>query len=351
MSKEIFDKKTILRDTILAIVAGVVGIIIVSFFTHNFNFVELVKSFRLSYILWAFVLIFLSWLIEAYTIKLVGEILGYKIPLKEALRIFLIGGFFSRITPFGGGGGEPIQMIILSKEKSIPAGDSAAIISIKMFIGTFVRVSVFILVPIWILVAKPTWGISRGVNILINTGVAITLILFSFLLLVILKPEFVELLVKKALQTKFVKKFVKEKAQDRVLAWTKKTVNEYKLAKDKIVFLNRATVYFIFFLSFISWGLVLFTPVMLMRGLGVTSPWPEIVITAIIFYISSTYIPTPGGSGAAEIGIFALFARLIPNPLIGTFIIVWRFFTHYLLLIIGGIATFFDSFKKLKTHK
>jgi len=96
---------------------------------------------------------------------------------------------------------------------------------------------------------------------------------------------------------------------------------------------------------------VLLTPVVLMRGLGINSPWPEIIITAIIFYISSAYIPTPGGSGTAEIEMFALFARLIPNPLIGTFIIMWRFFTHYFLLIVGGITTFFDQFRKSKTRK
>jgi len=348
MTKEPLNRKAIIRDTILAIIAGIIGLIIVSLFTHNFNFLNLVRSFRLSYIIAAFVLMFLNWIIEAYTIKLIGNILGYEITFIEAEKIFLIGGFISRITPFGGGGGEPVQMVILSKEKAIPPGDSAAIISIKMFIGTFVRVSVFLFVPVWILVAKPTWGISEAVNILINTGVTITLVLFSALLLMILKPDFALLLTQKALNTGFLKKIVKENARTKTIEWVKKTVADYKLAKEKIFSLKRQTLYFVFFLSFISWGFVLLTPVVLMRGLGIMSPWPEIVITAIIFYISSAYIPTPGGSGTAEIEILALFARLIPNPIIGTFIITFRFFTHYFLLIAGGLATFFDTVRNKK---
>ncbi|BAL81448.1 lysylphosphatidylglycerol synthase transmembrane domain-containing protein [Caldisericum exile] len=348
MSNEIISKKTIVRDTILAILAGVIGIIFISLFTHNWNFADLVKSFMLSYIIWAFVFMFLSWFIEAYTIKLVSDVLGYSITMREALKVFLIGGFISRITPFGGGGGEPMQMVILSKEKAIPPGDSAAIISIKMFIGTFVRVSVFLFVPVWILVAKPTWGISEAVNILINTGVIITLALFSALLLIILKPDLALLLTEKVLNTRFFKKIIKDSARQKTIEWVNKTVNEYRTAKDKIFSLKRNTLYFVFFLSFLSWGMILLTPVVLMRGLGIMSPWPEIVITAIIFYISSAYIPTPGGSGTAEIELLALFARLIPNPLIGTFIIAWRFFTHYFLLIAGGITTFLDTLRKKK---
>jgi uncharacterized protein (TIRG00374 family) len=352
MKDKVISKNTIVRDTILAILASIIGIILISLLTHNWDFLSLIKSFNFLYISFAFILMFLNWFIEAYTIKLVAKVLGYSIEMKEAMKIFLIGGFISRITPFAGGGGEPVQMIILSKEKAIPPGDSAAIISIKMFIGTFVRVSAFLFVPIWILIAKPTWGISEAVNILINTGIVITLILFSALLFMILKPDLALVITQKALNTRFLKKIVKERTRNKTIEWVEKTVNDYKLAKNKIFSLKRDTLYFVFFLSFLSWGMILLTPVVLMRGLGIMSPWPEIVITAIIFYISSAYIPTPGGSGTAEIELLALFSRLIPNPLIGTFIISWRFFTHYFLLIAGGIATFLDTlFSRKKPSK
>jgi len=150
---------------------------------------------------------FISWFLEAYSIKLIGEMLDYKISMIQALKVFLIGGFFSRITPFDGGGGEPVQMFILSRENSIPAGDSVAIISIKTFIGAFVRVSIFILAILWVFIAKPDWGLSTGANVLINIGLIITLGLFVLLFIVIMKPEIAKIIAKKVLNSKFLPKF------------------------------------------------------------------------------------------------------------------------------------------------
>ncbi len=345
MNDKIFNKKALLRDLFLAILASVIGIIFVSLFTHNWNFVELFKAFKPTYIAIAFLLMLINWLLESYVIKIIGSVLGYNITFKGALRVFLIGGFFSRITPFGGGGGEPVQIIILSTEKKIPPGDSTAIISIKMFIGTFVRVSVFLFVPIWILIAKHTWSMSPALNVIITIGIVITLTLFIFLTVFIFKPELSESLAKNLFKTRLLKRLFKEQTRAKALLWLEKIVKDFSIARNKLFLLSGKIIYLIFLISFISWGIVLLTPVILMRGLGITSPWPEIVITAVIFYISEAYIPTPGGSGTAEISIFALFASLIPNPLIGTFVIVWRFFNHYFLLIIGGLATFFSQFK------
>ncbi|MEF3244381.1 MAG: flippase-like domain-containing protein [Caldisericaceae bacterium] len=353
MKNEIFDKKALLRDLFLAIIASLVGIIFVSLFTHNWNFIELFKSFKPSYIVIAFLLMLINWLLESYTIKIIGSVLGYKITFREALRVFLIGGFFSRITPFGGGGGEPVQIIILSTEKKIPPGDSTAIISIKMFIGTFVRVSVFLFVPIWILIAKHTWTVSSVVNVIITIGIVITLTLFIFLTVFIFKPELSETFTKNLFKTRLLKRLFKEQTREKTLLWLDKIVKDFSTARNKLLLLSGKFIYIMFLVSFISWGIILLTPVILMRGLGITSPWPEIVITAVIFYISEAYIPTPGGSGTAELEMFALFARLIPNPLIGTFVIVWRFFNHYFLLIIGGLTTFFSQFmiRKSKPRK
>ncbi len=344
--------KQILRETLFAILSAVIGLVVVSLFTHNWNFLDLIKSFKLSYIIWAFVFMFISWLLEAYSIKLIGDMLDYEISFAQALKVFLIGGFFSRITPFDGGGGEPFQMVILSRENAIPAGDSVAIISIKTFVGSFVRVGIFILAILWVFIAKPDWGLSTGANILVNVGLMITLALFVLLLITIMKPEFAEFLAKRILNSKFLSKLLSQNARQKALDWVGKTVKEFSSAKDKVFSeFKRNKVYFTFALSFISWGFVLFTPFVLMRGLGVISPWPQVLITTIIFYISSAYFPTPGGSGTAEIEIFALFTRLIPNPLIGTFIIVWRFFTHYFILLIGGITTVFNSLKKRSKPK
>jgi len=176
---------------------------------------------------------FISWLLEAYSIKLIGEMLDYEISFAQALKVFLIGGFFSRITPFDGGGGEPFQMVILSRENAIPAGDSVAIISIKTFVGSFVRVGIFILAILWVFIAKPDWGLSTGANILVNVGLMITLALFVLLLITIMKPEFAEFLAKRILNSKFLSKLLSQNARQKALDWVGKLLRSLVLQKIK----------------------------------------------------------------------------------------------------------------------
>jgi uncharacterized protein (TIRG00374 family) len=341
------NKKTVVKETIFAILAGVFGILLISFLTHNWNFLSLIKSFKLSLLLVSFLMMLANWFLEAYVLKIITSMLNYKISFVQCLNTFLIGGFFSRITPFGGGGGEPVQMYVLSQENNVKAGDSAAIIAIKTFIGTFVRIAVFLLIPFWFAIAKPSWTVSRTVNILINSGLILTSALFLFLIIGLLNPHIVEVIAVKIMQVRVFKKIFSEKKIKQGVDWLKKVVEDFKTAKNKIFQANSKKIYLAFFWSFVSWGLILLTPVVLMRGLGIKSPWPQIVITAVIFYISSAYIPTPGGSGTSEIEILALFANLIPQPLIGVFVITWRLFTHYFLLIFGGLLTL-RKFRKKK---
>jgi uncharacterized membrane protein YbhN (UPF0104 family) len=49
------------------------------------------------------------------------------------------------------------------------------------------------------------------------------------------------------------------------------------------------------------------------------------------------FIPTPGASGVAEVGFAALFSPVCPGELLSIYMLLWRFFTFYLGVIIGGI--------------
>ncbi len=351
MKENKIDKKTLVKETIYALIAGLVGIVFVSIFTHNWNFVSLIKSFNPKFLGLAFLLMLLDWLIEAYVLKLIAKMLDYDIPFKDCLNVFLVGGFFSRITPFSGGGGEPFQIYLLTKNNKVKPGDSTAIVAIKTFIGTFTRITIFLLLPLWLAIAKPHWHLNRHINILIDTGIALSLVFFAVFIFAVIRPDIIGRWIESLTRKKFFRRIIPKNKIESTVNQIHKTITDFEKARNKIFSAKKDEVIFTFVLSFISWGMVLFTPVLLMRGLGIMSPWPEIVITALVFYIASAYIPTPGGSGTAEVGILALFAGLIPQPLIGVFIIMWRLFTHYSLIIFGGIFTLKDFVGKKKEKK
>jgi len=344
------NKKQLVRETLYALFAGIVGIIFVSIITHNWDFIAMIKSFKLSYLVVAFILMFLDWVIEAYVLKITANALEYKIAFGDCLNIFLVGGFFSRITPFSGGGGEPFQIYLLSRNNKIKPGDSTAIVAIKTFIGTFTRLTVFALLPLWIAMTKAQWNLSRTINNLINAGIILTVLFFAFFVFSITKPKIVEGWAESLSRKRFFRRIIPAAKVGNNIEQMKKIVTDFEKARDKMFQSQKTSILYAFTMSFVSWGLVLFTPVILLRGLGVGSPWPQIVITALIFYFASAYIPTPGGSGTAEVGILALFAGLIPQPLIGVFVIVWRVFTHYFLILFGGIMTL-RNFRKKKSQK
>ncbi len=74
-----------------------------------------------------------------------------------------------------------------------------------------------------------------------------------------------------------------------------------------------------------------------MRGIGLSPPVLQTMITQIILSYLLLFAPTPGASGIAEGGGFLLFKPLCPEHLLGIFIVLWRFFSYYLLVILGGI--------------
>ena len=63
-----------------------------------------------------------------------------------------------------------------------------------------------------------------------------------------------------------------------------------------------------------------------------------------LLFTSAGYTPLPGASGAQE-GFFSLFfSPMCPSAgVIFPALLLWRFFTYYITLIVGGITSVFSS--------
>jgi len=120
----------------------------------------------------------------------------------------------------------------------------------------------------------------------------------------------------------------------RIQKFTKDTLR----ARETAIRANRAMLVTGLAYSFVSWGLVVLTPIILLYGLGVTSSITQIIVATLIYYIAVSYFPTPGASVGAELGAVALFAAFVPNGILGAFILIWRFFDHYVKMGAGGIT-------------
>ncbi len=65
------------------------------------------------------------------------------------------------------------------------------------------------------------------------------------------------------------------------------------------------------------------------------TPWYHLITLSFALYVSACYTPLPGASGAQEGGFLVYYKNVIPANMIGLALLVWRFFTYYMFLLVG----------------
>ncbi len=77
-------------------------------------------------------------------------------------------------------------------------------------------------------------------------------------------------------------------------------------------------------------------------GLSGTAPLQILTLSCLLF-VSVSYTPLPGASGAQEGGFLLYFRDVFTGGTIGLALLVWRFFTYYLFLLAGPAALLADK--------
>ena len=65
------------------------------------------------------------------------------------------------------------------------------------------------------------------------------------------------------------------------------------------------------------------------------TPWIRVLTLSCLLFVSASYTPLPGASGAQEGGFLLYFRGIFKDGTIGLGLLIWRFFTYYLFLIVG----------------
>lgn len=68
----------------------------------------------------------------------------------------------------------------------------------------------------------------------------------------------------------------------------------------------------------------------------------QLLTVSALLYISACYTPLPGASGAQEGGFLLYYAGIIPGEKIGLALLVWRFFTFYMFLLVGVLMVILE---------
>jgi hypothetical protein len=87
-------------------------------------------------------------------------------------------------------------------------------------------------------------------------------------------------------------------------------------------------------------------PISVYHAFGLTGVrWYQLMAVSFLLFVSASYTPLPGASGAQEGGFLIFFAGVFTKGTIGLALLVWRFFSYYLFLLIGALISIWGSIR------
>lgn len=267
---------------------------------------------------------------------------GYPVTPGYALYVSLMGAFYSGVTP-GSSGGQPMQIYYL-KKRQVPISVSTSVISIKFILGQLATV---VLVPIlWIVNRDFVNAQLGGVRWLIFTGWFIHLVgviltlMITFCRPMILRPA--HWLVKKGVKLRLIRD--EQTARDKLERILDSFhANVLTLGKDPMELLS------ITLTSMISLFLLMSVIVCVYEAFRQSGArWRDLITAAYMLYLSASFNPLPGASGAQEGGFLVFYRGLFAPGEISLAMLVWRFISYYLSLLGGAAALLVKTFRRKK---
>lgn len=269
---------------------------------------------------------------DALRLTVLSAAIGHRLPLFSSLRTILVGMFFGAITPLQSG-----MMLVetyLMYKAGVPLGRAVSIDVIK-HIQTMGMLAVC---GVLLLVFDSGLSTPRLVRYMYYYVVFFFVVLMALFLIAYLFPRQTLGLVDRIMGRLQRHGVVQNPATS---AAVRGMAEDCLQAMHQYLHHRRGRLGFLFSLV-ITLGFLavqfLMAPVVF-QGLGVPVSWLSAVQAQIILIPALYFSPTPGGSGVAEGGFALLFATLIPEHLIGVSVILWRFFSSFLGVVIGGLLT------------
>lgn len=320
------------KNTILLL--GLTIIILVVLLKDDYkDIINALTSMNILYILIAIFFFFLYLFFKSY-IYYITINNKEKISLKESFKHQVITQFFNGITPFSTGG-QPME-IYMTTEHGISAVE-ATNISIQNFIFYQTALVIYGVLAVsynFIFHIFPKAELLRKLvllGFLINTFVAVALlaVLISNAFTKKIAFFFVDALSK----IKIIKN--KEKAKEKV----NKTLDEFHKSATELR--NRRGLFTKgVILNFISLTCLYIIPLFIVLSLGDTTslnPMTTLTSSAYVLLMGS-FVPIPGASGGIEYGFLKFYGNFLSKKIISAVLIVWRFITYYLGVILGAFA-------------
>lgn len=340
------NSKTLIRYALKATAFGFVVMGVVLFFTISPETAEKVKSFPLKLIPVILLLVLGSWFCSGARLWVLSRCMGYKMTLFQGLVAGLAAEFGVASTP-GGVGGTVIRLVFM-KRGGVPMTCGASILTADAVLD----VSFFvILIPFALVImgGDQAWTVVMEELRKVPVGVMVATVVLLLAALVLLfrkgghlsrwienRLEHFQFAIKRRLPSRMrYARWKTRNALARVMTTTKFMFQRHVLALLAAFVLTA-------FQWLCRYGIL---PVILLAFSDSVSLLPLLVMQGL-FLVLSFMLLLPGGGGVIEVITTLVLRQFVPVSTVGLVLIIWRFFTYYLYLLVGG-AVFFMTWGNL----
>lgn len=308
---------------------GLVGIFSYASFSESLTYLRHLQPF---YLIAGSLLSLLDCLLDSARLYALSGALHPPLRFISCFRASVSGIFMGGVTPSQTGGG-PAQIYVLYKDGM--SFTTATVSSLMTFLATMVFL---IGCGVYLTLFHPIPSIDPSLILLSRTTLALFAAIIMAFFLAVLRPVVFERLFCALLGcVPRLQHWMGRKG------WTETFTRSIYEYHDIVVF------YFTRAKLALSSGMALtvlmylnkfFIAYVVIRGLGASAPLGEVIFIQMILFLIFYFAPSPGASGVAELTSGILMGHLLPPHSQAVFTVLWRSFTLYFNMLVGGIIFF-----------
>jgi len=284
-------------------------------------------------------------LLEGLIMRIFFHFQSVRISWAACNLVGLIGMYYSSITP-AATGGQPMQAFAF-KRRGVPSGVGYSALAVKFFCWQCALL--LIGAVLWIafgsfiyqLLGKAVWLIALG--FFFNSFMVFLVILLA------INRNVVRAIIIFFVNIGYRVRLVKDKAltSSRMDA----ALNDFHSSVD-ILTQHPGQFLVLFGFSLVQVTALMSVIYCIYRGLYLNNhSYIQVLAVQFLLYITASFTPLPGASGAQEGGFYLFFKSFFPDSLIFAALLIWRFVTYYLFIIIGFLAVLADQTFKMRLKR
>lgn len=319
--------------------------LIIMYFILKDDYIEIIHNLskvNIVFILIAILFMFLYVLFQSFSMHIYLKVIDKDYKFLDTFILMSSALFFNAITPFSSGG-QPFQIYLLNKQ-GIKVSEAMNVLLQNFF---SYQLALTILGTLSII-------INNFLNIIPNTSLLKHIVIVGFIVNVLVLLLIVYLGKAKNLNTKvfnkifnfiFNLKILRKKADLK-----EKTINKIDEFYNSNVYFKGERFILLKTISLNMISLLVFycIPFLIFKSLNIINVdvLDSLICTSYTYFVGS-FVPIPGGTGGLEYAFIEFFRVFSSSAIISTCMILWRFITYYLSMILGALSLLFIR-KKVK---